>query len=301
MFNKIIVGSDGSDCSRKAAELAVQVAAHFKARVLALNVFDPAYLQSMGVWDVGVSQDAMDDCIKAQVASVAKHIAPLFAERGVECQVMQELGHPAGGIVSVAKREHADLIVVGSRGLHGLKAMVLGSVSNGVLHHAPCSVLIARGENAPGAWGGFRHILLASDGSEDARKATKAALAMAQGFATSLTVLDVFDPTLYPLADADEANPNDSIGSPDLERYAAQELEGIRRDTLAEAGTTGVYCDVRQEKGHPAKTIVGFADAHKCDLIVIGSRGLGGFSEMLLGSVSSYVAHHAHCPVLVVR
>lgn len=300
-FKKILVCSDGSACSETAAQVAAQIAAHFKAEAIALNVYDPTYLTTMGVWEMAVGQDVMDDYAKSEEKNVTTRIAPLFAAMGVPCRVMQELGHPVAGIMNVAKREKADLIVVGSRGLCGMKEMFLGSVSNGVLHHAPCSVLIVRGENAPHNPDGFRRILLASDGSEDACKATRAAVAMAQGFATSLTVLDVFDPSLYPLADVAEANPDDSINRMDLERYAAHEFEGIEKSARESAGEAEVYCDVQHRSGHAAKTIVAFADEQQSDLIVVGSRGMGGFAEMMLGSVSSYVAHHARCPVLIAR
>lgn len=301
MFKKILVCADGSACSEAAAQVAAQIAAHFKADALALNVYDPTFLTTMGGWEMAVGQDVMDDYAKAQEESVTTRVAPLFAARGLPCRMMQELGHPVGSIVSVARREKADLVVVGSRGLCGLKELFLGSVSSGVLHHAPCAVLIVRGENAPHNPDGFRRILLASDGSKDACKATLAAVALAQGFATSLTVLDVFDPSLYPLADVAEANPDDSINRMDLERYAAHEFEGIEKSARAYAGEAGVYCDVQHRSGHAAKTIVAFADEQKSDLIVVGSRGMGGFEEMLVGSVSSYVAHHAPCPVLVMR
>ena len=143
MFKKILVCSDGSDYARDAALVTVQVAAHFKAEVVALNVF-PTFLAAMGVWNLAMGQDVMDDYAKAQKENVTKHIVPLFAHEGVQCRVVQELGHPVSGIVRVAEREKADLIVVGNRGVGGPKEVFLGSVSNGILHHAPCPVLIVR-------------------------------------------------------------------------------------------------------------------------------------------------------------
>jgi nucleotide-binding universal stress UspA family protein len=57
----------------------------------------------------------------------------------------------------------------------------------------------------------------------------------------------------------------------------------------------------RLSEGHPADKIIELAEAEHCDLIVMGSRGLGGLKEMFLGSVSDKVADHASCPVLIVR
>lgn len=56
-----------------------------------------------------------------------------------------------------------------------------------------------------------------------------------------------------------------------------------------------------KEMGHPAATIIRVAEDEKCDLILLGSRGLGEVKRFLLGSVSDAVVHHAHCPVLIVR
>ena len=101
--------------------------------------------------------------------------------------------------------------------------------------------------------------------------------------------------------DTDEAGEDDVLADFDPEHYARHLLETVKKQTTCAAEGTGVYCSFHQEKGHPGETIVHFANEHHADLIVIGSRGLGGFQEMLLGSVSNYVAHHADCPVLVVR
>jgi nucleotide-binding universal stress UspA family protein len=63
----------------------------------------------------------------------------------------------------------------------------------------------------------------------------------------------------------------------------------------------GARCQVAHETGHPAQVIIGFADAHNSDLIVMGSRGRGAFKSMLLGSVSSRVMHYASKSVMIVH
>jgi len=79
---------------------------------------------------------------------------------------------------------------------------------------------------------------------------------------------------------------------------AGQAVAERTEDVLREAGVSYTF---RQEIGHPADRIVRVAEHEKCDLIVIGSRGLSGVKEFLLGSVSSRVSHHAPCAVLIVH
>ena len=195
MYHKILVCTDGSASALEATRLGAEIARHLDTEVLALNVFDVIYTDAgyMGVGAVTIDLDSLDRCAQAQREAVENLARPHFERAGVSYQFVQKQGHPVDCILDMAKRETVDMIVIGSRGLGGLKEFFLGSVSNSVLHHAPCPVLIARGENAPCGNGEFRHILLASDTSETANKTTAAAVQMAQHFATSLTVLNVFE------------------------------------------------------------------------------------------------------------
>jgi nucleotide-binding universal stress UspA family protein len=80
-------------------------------------------------------------------------------------------------------------------------------------------------------------------------------------------------------------------------RQAAEEMADKVTSHLGEARPTSVT--VRAVNGFPAKELI---DASRdADLLVVGSRGAGGFARLLMGSVSDQVAHHAHCPVMVVR
>jgi nucleotide-binding universal stress UspA family protein len=85
------------------------------------------------------------------------------------------------------------------------------------------------------------------------------------------------------------------IAPEDIENAAQQLL----RDTVASVGEPG--CDVKTAlvRGHAANALL--AAAEGADLLVVGSRGRGGFTGLLLGSVSNHVVHHATCPVVVVR
>ena len=142
MFSSILLASDGSECARRAAAVAAAFANKFGARLTIINVFHPPlYIAPDGVpggWEPNVS-DIGDD----QDAAVC------CAGRVVDAQNVpylrcKEIGIPAAEIVRVAEEEGCDLIVLGSRGLSGMKAFLLGSVSDGVIHHAHCPTLIVK-------------------------------------------------------------------------------------------------------------------------------------------------------------
>ena len=145
----------------------------------------------------------------------------------------------------------------------------------------------------------FTHILLASDGSEHALKAARVAADIATKFGAQLTLLSVFDP---PVVRSPIVSPQEPpIDTTTLTRLAAETQDAVERRTgqvLEECGTP-YLC--RRETGHPVDMIVRVAKKTQADLIVMGSRGLGGLESFLLGSVSDRVLHHSHCPVLIVK
>jgi nucleotide-binding universal stress UspA family protein len=147
MFKKILLAADGSDPSLKAARLAAALARQFDGEVSMLHVFDPAVVPVpfAGVPDLPLSEGEDMGRYAAQVrAEVERKTTPVLEEYNVRYTTLQELGHPVDRIVSVAQDEKPDVIVLGSRGWGAVKSRLLGSVSDGVLHHAHCPVLIAR-------------------------------------------------------------------------------------------------------------------------------------------------------------
>jgi nucleotide-binding universal stress UspA family protein len=301
MFHHILVCCDGSETSLKAAQAAVALAQKQHSRVTLLYVLDlgATVPPSIGVWEGASGPRAVAHYRQRAREVVEQPIAKLFQDAGVTYEWRFEIGHPVTKILDVAKEQETDLIAMGTRGLNGWKRLLLGSVSDGVLHHAPCSVLLVHGKSALQGSDRFEHILLVSDGSPGAAAAAHVAVETAQTFATSLRALNVVEPfSLGPvMADDDYA----LITTTDPELVEARFMEQLRNSLSELVAASGVYCTYHQERGPAEETIVCFAKEHDSDLIVMGSRGLGGFERMLVGSVSTYVAHHAPCPVLIVR
>jgi nucleotide-binding universal stress UspA family protein len=145
----------------------------------------------------------------------------------------------------------------------------------------------------------FKHILIASDGSDHALKAAQVAGEIAKRFGSAVTLLTVFSPpvTPMPLIGGSEA----TLDPAAIARYGEEIQEAVERRTGEVFEEMGVAYQVRREVGYPADMIIGVAGRANVDLIVMGSRGLAGFQSFLLGSVSDRVLHHAHCPVMIIK
>jgi len=297
MFRKILVCLDGSACSLDAAQVGAALSGRFGAEALALHVFDAGFAY-MGAWAIEVDQDSVDRCAREQKADIEQSVRPLFERSGAPFRMIQKWDHPVESILRVAEEEQVDLIVMGSHGRGGVGELILGSVSTGVLHHSPCSILIVRGEHAPDGLGEFRKIVLASDGSESAQKAAAVAIDIAEKFAAPLSVLNVCPPPDSFRLPGDNYLP---LSACDTDLYATRLLGSVTKSVGELIGKREIVCSYHQEFGHTEKLLLRLVEQQKADLVVMGSRGLGGFGRMLLGSVSHYMTHHAPCPVLVVR
>ncbi len=149
----------------------------------------------------------------------------------------------------------------------------------------------------------FQRILVAVDGSEGSAKASEVAVDMALKFDAQLFVLNVFRgypeyATVFPSAPSPSGEAIRAFE--EYARKAALEVVG-RTESVAEKKGVNVKTKTSETIGSVVQTITDYAVAEKIDLIVMGTRGLGGFKKMLLGSVSSGVVTHAQCSVLVVR
>jgi nucleotide-binding universal stress UspA family protein len=145
----------------------------------------------------------------------------------------------------------------------------------------------------------FARIAVAFDGSPDSVKAVKLACTMAKEYDSVLKVVHVYSIPIFTYATPAPTPQVDARLMAESAREAASRvMEGARR-LIEEFGLKAQY--ELLEAGSVVQAIVEFAANEKCDLIVVGTRGMTGFKKLILGSVSSGIVGHAHCPVLVVR
>lgn len=145
MYNCIVVGTDGSDTARVAVQSAVELAKGASAELAVVSAYTPVPETRQEIegkdapeeirWKIGPSEEA--DAVLASAESDAQ-------AAGVSVAKYAREGDAAEAILAVAEERNADLIVVGNKGMTGVKRFLLGSVPNKISHHAPCSVLIVR-------------------------------------------------------------------------------------------------------------------------------------------------------------
>ncbi|MGE0384390.1 MAG: universal stress protein [Gammaproteobacteria bacterium] len=152
----------------------------------------------------------------------------------------------------------------------------------------------------------IKKILLPTDGTEPANKAAAFAGMLARATGASITVVAVHSLDLYIAGGVD---PVLGLGAEVYTALSKEEVDELVTRTVAvpafEAARTvigeGVTMDTHEIWGLTAKAICQYASEHAIDLIVMGSRGRSALTELLLGSISSQVLHHAPCPVTIVH
>jgi nucleotide-binding universal stress UspA family protein len=143
----------------------------------------------------------------------------------------------------------------------------------------------------------YKKILVPVDGSSHALRALSHAATLARYLAAEISILYVSvlsqQVPLYDQVKGTKIPPN---ASTDPANYAKTILAEASKQVPAD-----IYVQTHNELGEPRTAITDFATQNGYDIIVIGCRGLGAISGLLLGSVSTYVLHHAPCPVLVIK
>ena len=140
----------------------------------------------------------------------------------------------------------------------------------------------------------YAKILLAYDGSIASNHALDQAKKISQAFGSKLEVVHVFSYTGFQLGEAFIPVPQNIADNYYL--YAEQIIKDVRDKIADLPNATATLL-----QGIPAKAILDYADEINCDLIIVGSRGLGGIRELVLGSVSHNVVQHAKVPILVIK
>jgi len=299
---RLLLATDGSTFADAATQAVIAEVKRDGADIRVIHVVDSKkeLLPEMTALDAEVmNAPARRRSAEALVDATAQ----LLRIGGFNTTTMVVWGDPRSQIIQAAKEWQADAIVLGSHGRTGLHELLMGSVSDAVSRHAPCSVEIVRAPKPQQTPQGLR-ILLAMDDSEFSEAVANAVITQVKSERAEVKLLSVLDP--WPLAEAlAEAHQRASEEYPDFAGAVVKLRDQAIRKLLKTAEKfESVGFKVTQtlaEEGDPRDDILDCAGRWRADLIVVGSHGHKGTDRLLMGSVAEAVSRHARCSVEIVR
>jgi nucleotide-binding universal stress UspA family protein len=297
---KILLATDGSAEAELAGRAATELADKTGSELHVVHVFGltpwyPAYPEGIGLDETEPEDPLVEADLQRFSEERARELLDAEVEKisalgGTVAQAHLREGGLAQEIVLLAEEMGAGSVVVGSRGRGRIRRALMGSVSDSLVRHAHCPVMVVR-------WKPLvlpARILVATDASEEASLAVATAADLAQRTGSELHVVHVGEvrPVYHPERRGYLARYEK------LQEEARHLLDGQVRKIESTGGTVA---SAHLRMGRPDEEIVLLGEQTDADMIVMGSRGLGGTRRALLGSASDSVVRHAHCPVMVVR
>lgn len=254
-YRTIAVGTDGSQTAVIAEGVALDLARTSGGEVLIVSAYPP--------------DGDKERSVEAVQAAAARADA---ADVHAETELIE--AEPSAGIVELADRRDAELIVVGDVGMGAPRRFRLGGVPDRVSHNMPCDLLIVRTSKSDRAKppGEYSSVLIATDGSPTADRAARVGAEFARLMGAKVTLVHVGDEPLGTIILHDTA-----------ERLGDRELP------------------IRMLEGDPGEKIAELAGSDGHDLVVVGNKGMTGALRFLLGVVPDKVSHLAPCDVLIVN
>lgn len=284
MEKQVVVGVDGSPDACRAVRWAAAEAVRRGAPLHVVHAWVwPLYKVPLGPAPgapPGAGLQAQADRVLADAAAEAGATAP-----GLQVETSLVTGDAASRLIA-ASRE-ASLLVLGNRGLGGFAGLLLGSVGLSAVSHASCPVVIVRGRPDPTG-----PVLVGVDGPQGSQHTIETGFAAARRLSTGVLALHCF--VVPPRHEATTSYRDHLVAAEeDARAIVDQELAGAR------ARYPDVPVQVRLGDGPAARELVVASEV--ASLVVVGSRGSGGFAALALGTTSHALVHHADCPVMVSR
>ncbi len=283
-MRRIVVGIDESEGAGCALNWAADEAERHRAELVAVLAW--GYLdQHRATPDTDFDPDYDETHAAAALDAIVERVLGSDRAASVTHRVVNDLGPKA----LLGAAADADLLVVGARGLGVVRGALVGSVSQHCLHRAACPVAVVREVVAPSS---PPRVVVGVDGSEAAARALAWALDEGRARQAEVEVVNAWHPPYVGAYPFDPAALDLDLFEQGARDLIAEALGGQDLTGLPSPPKVTVVSDTA------AQAVITAAEG--ADLVVIGSRGRGGFIGLLLGSVSQQVAHHAPCPVVVV-
>lgn len=289
-IERILCPVDFSEFSARACDYAFSLASHYKARLFVQHVVELWRHPSASFATTAVQYgDFCDTC----VADARERLQDFLKDRetsGVCAERVVQKGLAIDSILSMAQREAVQLIVMGTHGARGLDRLMLGSVTDRVLRHAPCSVLaVHRATKAPAisdAGNGLdlREIIFCTDFSDHANSGFDYALSVANEYHAHLTVVHVLEGISRLHSTESSAKAETCLAS----LVGAHHVDGANITPLVRAGRA--YREIAQ-----------LACERQADLVIMAVRGRNALDDRVFGSTTYRVLQLGNSPVLAIH
>ena len=298
-LKNVLFATDFSSTSEAAMPYAAAICRRFGSRLHAAHVFSDTNLLAMTGGVDYVSMGTIYDSALEDASEKLEHMARAFEDIPHQNHVRH--GMIWQNLAEIIAENDVDLIVVGTHGRTGLGKLLLGSVAEDILRHAPCPVLSvgpkvsgharlpalpATGRDLAPLELDLRQIVFATNFDRHAPVAAQAAVSLAQEFHARLTLIHVFENYTH-------------LGSqPDLVEEGKRGLQGLLpKDAALQYAPETVL-----EFGSAAERILKVAAQREADLLVLGARPAARAGSTHLPWTTAHQAiAHAHCPVLTIR
>ena len=296
MIKRILFATDFSRWAKRAEDYACSLACSWRASLTVLSVAEfPPELNP----DYPINQQYLADLLK-NASSQLVDLKGRAERRGIAVTTRVATGIPSEEVITAARAEDSDLLVVGTRGKTGLAHVLLGSTAERVIRGAPCPVLTVRMEQTDTEDEGvlsrsvtLERILVPVDFSDCSLDALEYASVVAQQAKASLMLLHVLEPVSYGL--------DFTLGHSRTREQVRETWTKRLEELAASLRVRQVPVESQLRGGLPADSILDSARTLPCDLIVMGTHGRRGISHAFSGSVAEAVLRKALCPVLTVR
>jgi nucleotide-binding universal stress UspA family protein len=291
VFRQLVVGVDFSPHSEVAVREACRLQHGAHTGIAAVHVLDRGVVR-----DLEAHTSLTEPTVRDQAQQRLEHWVEQIAGEGHPLACEAVVGHPFDGIVHAVERHHADLLVLGSRGLT-TGAGHPGAVAAKCLRRAPVDVLLVRQHHREA----FRHIVACVDFSPTSARVAAVAASLAHAEGAQLDLLHVHVPVTLGDLSIDPFPPAESA---ELMKVRAE----IARRHLDEF-VASLDEETRAAKPRPILAtwpgatdgIVEHLRGTGADLVVLGTRGRSGLKFLLLGTTAERLVHEAPCSVLVVK
>src|SRR5215468_6445057 len=298
-IQNIIVPIDFSKMSAQAIQIAKQLARRFGASIHLAHVRQFNYADFVAPAPPMVPFSFMPYEQNGE-QSALKELNKVASECGVssaKCDVLSG-APPFDEICRLAQTVPADLVVMPTHGRTGLKHVFLGSTAERIVQHAPCPVLVTRGnalQSNNGSRRRIKTILVPVDFSNCSRRGLEYAISFASEFGAKIILVHA---TYLGYVYSCEGTAIYDI--PGLQKAARKTAERKMRELVRSVNFGAVKYETVFTEGSPVPDICAFAKDHNVDLIITSTHGLTGFTHVLIGSVAEQLVRRAPCSVLVV-